>query len=87
MVELELEVNQRAWEWGALQESSSSLQPTHGARLTGILNLGNSCYLNSVMQVLLPYTLLLHFATAPSLCYSSTGSGSWNSNGVFKKNC
>lgn len=52
MVELELDLNQKIGEWGLLTESSSQLQPIHGAGYTGMKNLGNSCYLNSVMQVI-----------------------------------
>ncbi|XP_037294469.1 ubiquitin carboxyl-terminal hydrolase 5-like [Manduca sexta] len=52
MVELELELNQRSGEWNTLQESGSELRPLHGPALTGLNNLGNSCYINSVVQVI-----------------------------------
>lgn len=52
MAELELELNKRSGEWTALQETESQLQPLYGPGLTGMENLGNSCYLNSVMQML-----------------------------------
>lgn len=51
MVELELDLNQRAGEWNLLCESASNLEPISGPGYTGMRNLGNSCYLNSVMQV------------------------------------
>lgn len=52
MVELELELNQKSNEWSALQESGGKLKPIYGPGYTGMVNLGNSCYLNSVMQTL-----------------------------------
>lgn len=52
MVEMELELNQKIGEWGLITESINQLQPVYGSGLTGIKNLGNSCYLNSVMQVI-----------------------------------
>lgn len=52
MVELELDLNQKFGEWYALQESGSQLTPLYGPGYTGLTNLGNSCYLNSVMQTI-----------------------------------
>uniref|UniRef100_A0A665VK07 Ubiquitin carboxyl-terminal hydrolase n=1 Tax=Echeneis naucrates TaxID=173247 RepID=A0A665VK07_ECHNA len=52
MEKLEIAVNQRVGEWEVIQESGTTLRPLFGPGLTGMKNLGNSCYLNSVMQVL-----------------------------------
>lgn len=52
MVELELDLNQKFGEWAAIQEAGSNLQPLYGPGYTGLINLGNSCYLNSTMQVI-----------------------------------
>ncbi|XP_033225385.1 ubiquitin carboxyl-terminal hydrolase 5 [Belonocnema kinseyi] len=49
MIELELDLNQKFGDWVTLQESSSKV---HGPGYTGLVNLGNSCYLNSVMQTM-----------------------------------
>ncbi|XP_072281089.1 ubiquitin carboxyl-terminal hydrolase 5 [Pyxicephalus adspersus] len=51
MTELEIDMNQRIGEWEVIQESGVQLQPLYGPGYTGIRNLGNSCYLNSTMQV------------------------------------
>lgn len=52
MIELELDLNQKFGEWVALQEAASKLKPIYGPGYTGLTNLGNSCYLNSVMQTI-----------------------------------
>uniref|UniRef100_A0A6Q2X6G8 Ubiquitin carboxyl-terminal hydrolase n=1 Tax=Esox lucius TaxID=8010 RepID=A0A6Q2X6G8_ESOLU len=45
-------LHSRVGEWEVIQESGATLQPLSGPGLTGMKNLGNSCYLNSVMQVI-----------------------------------
>ncbi|KAI1301360.1 Ubiquitin carboxyl-terminal hydrolase 5 [Halotydeus destructor] len=52
MIELEIDYNQRIGEWSAITESDAKLVPLFGPGYTGLSNLGNSCYLNSVVQVL-----------------------------------
>ena len=52
MTELEIDMNMRIGEWSIIQESGKQLVPCYGPGYTGMRNLGNSCYLNSIMQVL-----------------------------------
>lgn len=78
MLELEIVYNQRAWEWSRLTESGNKLVPKFGPGFTGLRNLGNSCYINSVMQVLftIPSFTERYFQNGPSLIESYGGSNS-----------
>eukprot|EP00123_Amoebidium_parasiticum_P018329 comp24172_c0_seq1/m.44156 comp24172_c0_seq1/g.44156 ORF comp24172_c0_seq1/g.44156 comp24172_c0_seq1/m.44156 type:complete len:877 (-) comp24172_c0_seq1:625-3255(-) len=49
MAELELEQNMKH-EWALIQETGHSLTPLYGPGYTGMHNLGNSCYMASVLQ-------------------------------------
>ncbi|KIH44960.1 Zn-finger in ubiquitin-hydrolase and other protein, partial [Ancylostoma duodenale] len=46
-LELELDMNQK-WEWAKCQEDGASLESIFGPGYTGLINIGSSCYMNSV---------------------------------------
>jgi len=78
MAELEIDLNQRVGEWADIQETGKLLVPLFGPGYTGLSNLGNSCYLNSVVQVLftVPSFQQRYFIDAAAI-FSSTGVNAW----------
>ncbi|KAI9816666.1 MAG: hypothetical protein M1826_001740 [Phylliscum demangeonii] len=55
LTEMQIEQNLR-WEFSMLTEDGKELRPLFGPGLTGLKNLGNSCYLASIVQCLFALT-------------------------------
>lgn len=51
LTEMQIDQNLR-WEFSMTTEDGKELKPVFGPELTGFKNLGNSCYLNSILQCL-----------------------------------
>ncbi|TYZ61068.1 hypothetical protein PybrP1_001533 [[Pythium] brassicae (nom. inval.)] len=74
MSELQVGLN-LAYEFDKITEAGSQLQPVSGAGRIGFKNLGNSCYMNSVLQLLLalPEVQTRYLDAADAIFSSTTG--------------
>eukprot|EP00124_Ichthyophonus_hoferi_P005737 Ihof_evm1s928 gene=Ihof_evmTU1s928 len=74
IAQLELEQNLKH-EWDSIQESGKILVPMYGPGYTGMQNLGNSCYMASVLQICfaLPPFVAAYYEARPFLLLSNWG--------------
>lgn len=74
MTELQVELN-NSYEFDKITEAGKKLVPVSGAGYIGFKNLGNSCYMNSVMQVLLslPEIERRYYKAAESIFQTCSG--------------
>ncbi|XP_078482963.1 ubiquitin carboxyl-terminal hydrolase 5 [Ciona intestinalis] len=69
MTELEIELNEKVGnEWDLIQESGKNLKQLQGPGLVGLNNMGNTCYMNSVIQVLYSIPEFLERYTTEDKC-------------------
>jgi len=75
MAEMEIDLNQKLGsEWNLIQEAGKKLKELYGPGLIGILNMGNTCYMNSVLQVLLSIPEFQKYYAHPENCQTTFNS-------------
>lgn len=66
LVELQIEQNLR-WEFSMTTQDGEEMKPLFGPGLTGLKNLGNSCYLNSIIQCIFEMAQFRHRYYLPDI--------------------
>lgn len=65
MAELQIDLN-KGFDFDKITEAGAELQPVHGARHVGLKNMGNTCYVNSILQVLKEVPMLADTYLTPA---------------------